>query len=158
MAKVGGEEATASILDSVDPIFAAIEGHRIADAALVRAKSDNELDRCGDISWERYEARVLHDSKAGCAALLRYVDEHEANYGVGLFGEYDDPMKSAVNASCHALRQRSRAYSRAEKRRLHLALDERVIIRVFGALCAASDCPRLRFHHGTIEPVKRNGG
>ena len=90
MAKVGGEEATASILDSVDPIFAAIEGHRIADAALVRAKSDNELDRCGDISWERYR-----HCRSRCAALLRYVDEHEANYGVGLFGEYDDPMKSA---------------------------------------------------------------
>ena len=44
--------------DSVDPIFAAIEGHRIADAALVRAKSDNELDRCGDISWERYRHGV----------------------------------------------------------------------------------------------------
>ena len=97
MAKVGGEEATASILDSVDPIFAAIEGHRIADAALVRAKSDNELDRCGDISWERYEALLATTptSKAGCAALLRYIDEHEANYGVGLFGEYDDPVKSA---------------------------------------------------------------
>ena len=67
MAKVGGEEATASILDSVDPIFAAIEGHRIADAALVRAKSDNELDRCGDISWERYEALLATTpiSKAG---------------------------------------------------------------------------------------------
>ena len=83
--------------DSIDPIFAAIEDHRIADAALVRAKGDNELDRCGDLSWERYKALLATTptSQAGCAALLRYIDEHEANYGVGLFGEYDDPAKSA---------------------------------------------------------------
>ena len=88
---------TAPSRDSVDPIFAAIEGHRIADAALVRAKSDNELDRCGDISWERYEGLLATTptSIAGCAALLRYIDQHEATYGVGLFGEYDDPVKSA---------------------------------------------------------------
>ena len=82
---------TPSSRDSIDPIFAAIEGHRIAHAAFVRAKSDNELDRCGNISWERYEALLATTptSKAGCAALLRYIDEHEANYGVGLFGEYE---------------------------------------------------------------------
>jgi hypothetical protein len=64
---------TPSSRDSIDPIFAAIEGHRIADAALVLAKSVNELDRCGDISWERYEAlsATTPTSIAGCAALLR---------------------------------------------------------------------------------------
>ena len=40
--------------------------------------------RCGDISWERYEALLATTptSIAGCAALLRYIDQHEANYGV----------------------------------------------------------------------------
>jgi hypothetical protein len=67
---------------TIDPIFAAIRGHRIAEAALARAKSDSELDRRGDIGWGRY-AKLLATkptSIMGCAALLRYIGKHE--YGV----------------------------------------------------------------------------
>lgn len=65
----------------VDPIFSAIERHRIADAAFEDAP-ERELDKYAIERRDAYVAllSLTPTTIAGCAALLRYVEEHEAKY------------------------------------------------------------------------------
>jgi hypothetical protein len=80
----------------VDPIFAAIERHRICDAAFEGAP-DRELDTYAIERRDAYVAllSLTPTTIAGCPALLRYVEEHEAKYGNWLFDECSDPVRSA---------------------------------------------------------------
>jgi len=93
--------ATALAAGGVDPIFAAIEEHKAADAAF-RDESVSE-----EIMAERGEEadQVLADLLAtrpttisGCVAVLRHVDHHIAKYedeATSLFGNSIDPLCSA---------------------------------------------------------------
>ena len=76
-----------------DPIFTAIKRHRISEAAFIAAP-EREMDK---YAMERREAYVALLSLtpttiAGCAALLRYVEEHAAKYDNSLFAEYSNPF------------------------------------------------------------------
>ena len=80
----------------VDPIFAAIERHRICDAAFEGAP-ERELDTYAIERRDAYVAllSLTPTTIAGCAALLRYVEGHEGTYGNWLFDECSDPVRSA---------------------------------------------------------------
>lgn len=84
-----------------DPIFIAIEKHRLADAAF-----DDSLDRGADESVK--EARQNHEgaaliallrtkpeSLAGCLAALRYVADWAESNDAGLFHDWNGPQRSA---------------------------------------------------------------
>jgi hypothetical protein len=93
--------AAAVAAADVDPIFAAIERHREAEAAFAGAY-DNDLirnskhstpatdalearaDELGDAANKLYVDLVgmTPASLAGCAALLRYLESREQSYGV----------------------------------------------------------------------------
>jgi hypothetical protein len=79
-----------------DPIFAAIERHRIAEAAYLSASLISE-DTDHHDQWNSYAALLAFTPTtiAGCAALLRYVEDQEAIAGAGLFDECSDPVNSA---------------------------------------------------------------
>jgi hypothetical protein len=84
-----------------DPIFIAIEKHRLADAAF-----DDSLDRGADESVKEarqdQEGAALIDllrtrpaSLAGCLAALRYVADWAESNDAGLFHDWSGPMRSA---------------------------------------------------------------
>jgi hypothetical protein len=92
-----------------DPIFAAIERHRIAHAAfwscndLPDAVDDDVMDACGTDA-DRALADLLTTRPttiAGCIAVLRHVDHHLAEYEdveARLLGNASDPVGSAGKA------------------------------------------------------------
>lgn len=92
---------TAVAAGGVDPIFAAIEKHRQAEAAytemfdtdLIRNSKQStpdtdaleaRADELGDAANDLYVDLVTMTptTPAGCAALLRYIEAHERAYGV----------------------------------------------------------------------------
>jgi hypothetical protein len=84
-----------------DPIFAAIEKHRLADAAW-----DDSLDRCADepVKDERHEheraalvalLRTRLETLAGALAVLRYMADYASNNNTGLFHGWSNPLGSA---------------------------------------------------------------
>ena len=84
-----------------DPIFLAIEKHRLADAAF-----DDSLDRGADESVkearQNQEGAALitllqtkPESLAGCLAVLRYVADWAGNNDAGLFQQWNGPQRSA---------------------------------------------------------------
>jgi hypothetical protein len=84
-----------------DPIFLAIEKHRLADAAF-----DDSLDRGADESVkgarQNQEGAVLiallrtkPESLVGCLAALRYVADWAENNDAGLFHNWNGPKRSA---------------------------------------------------------------
>jgi hypothetical protein len=76
-----------------DPIFAAIECHRQAEAAIGGVSDDDdELDACCDRAWAALMTLVsmTPTTAAGCAAMLRYIEAHEAENGRGLIEDATD--------------------------------------------------------------------
>jgi hypothetical protein len=84
-----------------DPIFIAIEQHRLADAAF-----DDSLDRGADESVKNARQKqegaallVLLRTKpatlAGCLAALRYVADWAENNDAALFHDWSVPQRSA---------------------------------------------------------------
>ncbi len=84
-----------------DPIFGAIELHRLADAAW-----DNSLDRHADKSAkgarQQQESvarlallRTKPETLAGALAVLRYVADWAGSNDAGLFHGWSDPHRSA---------------------------------------------------------------
>ena len=79
-----------------DPIFAAIESHRTAEAIYAASHSDEQLNTNGRISWKLYGTLLATapTTIAGCAALLRHVEIHEASYGRSLYEDCGEPVCS----------------------------------------------------------------
>jgi hypothetical protein len=84
-----------------DPIFIAIEQHRLADAAF-----DDSLDRDADepVKNARQEQegtalvallRTKPETLAGCLSALRYVADWAENNDAGLFHDWDGPRRLA---------------------------------------------------------------
>jgi len=111
-----------------DPIFAAIERHRQAEAAFGRAfettdqttagilAAEDKTDEFGEVSSEAYADLVCMTPRtvAGCAALLRHVEEHENEYDrPALFGDFN-PERRVYKAGSNLL---SRVASVLEVRR-----------------------------------------
>jgi len=81
---------------AVDPIFAAIEKHRLADARYVKSFEPHEaaVDRGEIAEFEEITARPT--TAAGCAAILRHVEQYEATlHPEGLFSDWRDDIASA---------------------------------------------------------------
>jgi hypothetical protein len=100
---VSGETASG---ETPDPVFAAIERHRVALVAFVTAHGDDEIDAAGDIHHEAL-ADLLETKPttvAGCAAVLRYVEGlvHEGHGGIfhdcGLFDCWFEPVSRPGSA------------------------------------------------------------
>ncbi len=83
-----------------DPIFDAIERHRIAEAAFAASEGDDHLTNNGKKSWKLYGALLATKptTLAGCAAMLRYIEAHEASYDGGTFENCSEPVRSAGNS------------------------------------------------------------
>jgi hypothetical protein len=62
-----------------DPIFAAIERSRRAEADFGAAEGDNALDHFGEIAYREFVALIAMTpaTPAGCAALLRYIEKRQ---------------------------------------------------------------------------------
>jgi hypothetical protein len=84
-----------------DPVFAAIERHRLADAAyddsIERQSEENiKSERAG-----REGAALLAllqtkpETVAGCLAVMRYVADWAENNQAGLFHDWNSPLRSA---------------------------------------------------------------
>lgn len=84
-----------------DPIFAAIERHRLVDAAY-----DDSIERGADeaVKSERGEQehaalisllRTKPETHEGCLAVLRYVVDWAENNDAGLFHDWNSPLRSA---------------------------------------------------------------
>jgi hypothetical protein len=84
-----------------DPVFVAIERHRLADAAF-----DDSIDRSADeylkSMCQEQEATALVAllrtkpvTKAGCIAALRYVADWTENNETGLFHGWKGPRRLA---------------------------------------------------------------
>src|SRR5262245_57842215 len=88
-------------LAETDPIFAAIERHRLAEAAYVQAFhiDDRAFGELGDESHGHFAAllRVTPTTAAGCAAALLHLSQYAAEYGDGLFGNCRDEVALAGN-------------------------------------------------------------
>ena len=86
---------------STDPIFAAIERHRLADAAyddsIERQADESEKDALGEKEKAALIAllRTQPQTVAGCLASLRYVTDWARNNDAALFDAWSDPYKSA---------------------------------------------------------------
>src|SRR5262245_32821136 len=84
----------------VDPIFAAIERHRVAEAAYRAAQdlSEEAFNELGDESHRQYAAllQVTPTTAAGSASALLYISRYVARYGDGLFGNWS--VETAGNA------------------------------------------------------------
>jgi hypothetical protein len=85
-----------------DPIFAAIEQHRVADAAL-----DDSFDRRADesVKDERLTSeglamvallRTKPETVAGCLAVVRYLADWAENNDAGLFHGWVGPRRWAA--------------------------------------------------------------
>ncbi|MGA9896005.1 MAG: hypothetical protein WBQ55_27480 [Xanthobacteraceae bacterium] len=106
---------------AADPIFAALERHRQAEAAYQAAcmseeiRDDDELlVELSDRSDGQYTVitKMTPTSVAGCAALLRHVEKYENFYGGGLGGNLGcDETKAA----CQALLSRIASVLEAEQ-------------------------------------------
>ena len=84
---------------ALDPVFAAIERHRKAEATYVAARNavDPELsvEREGDVSHELL-AKLLAmtpTTVAGCAAMLRHIAEYLAAYERAPFKEWRSDLE-----------------------------------------------------------------
>jgi hypothetical protein len=107
--------ATAVAAAGVDPIFAAIEKHRQAEAAFVGVY-DNEImrgavyltpaikaveDQAGELCVRSSAAyvdlvKMTPTTLAGCAALLRHLEAHERSYDQSaLLANHDDAKVAA---------------------------------------------------------------
>jgi hypothetical protein len=82
-----------------DPVFAAIERHRLADTAV-----DDALERRGDEMAARYGEertalidllRTKPETLAGCLAAMRYVADLTEINDAGLFSQWGGPCRSA---------------------------------------------------------------
>jgi len=80
-----------------DPIFALIERHRIAESAYDNAyKSESLEQQANDLQAEssKLYAQLLATTPttlAGCAAMLRHVEEYAAKYESSLYYEWSEP-------------------------------------------------------------------
>jgi hypothetical protein len=83
-----------------DPVFAAIERHRVALVAFVTAHGEDELDEAGDVHQDALVEllETKPTTAAGCVAVLRYVDGLicEGHGGIfddcGLFDGWFEPV------------------------------------------------------------------
>jgi hypothetical protein len=78
-----------------DPVFAAIERHRAADAAWA---ADVDNDRRHKAEGRAIVAllKTQPTTLAGCAALLRYIGEiGPGHHDAALFKSWTDPWRSA---------------------------------------------------------------
>jgi len=85
-----------AIADEDDPIFAASESHRIAEAAFAASCSDEQLNTIGRKSWKLYGALLATEptTVAGCAALLRHIEAYEESYDRSLYGDCGQPVRA----------------------------------------------------------------
>jgi hypothetical protein len=84
-----------------DPIYAAIERHRLADAAYVAALDRGDTEAVKAACSEREALalvamlRTKPETLAGALAVLRYVADWAENNDVGLFQGWSSPQRSA---------------------------------------------------------------
>ena len=90
-----------AIADEDDPIFAAIDRHRTAEATYVGfaesdSYSDEQFGKHGDESWKLYGALLATEptTVAGCAALLRHIEAYEESYDRSLYGDFGQPVRA----------------------------------------------------------------
>jgi hypothetical protein len=80
-----------------DPVFAAIERHRIAETAFRGSgQSDDELNERGSMSWKLYCELLATGptTVAGCSALSRHIEAYEAYYDRLLYADCGEPVCS----------------------------------------------------------------
>lgn len=84
-----------------DPVFAAIEKHRLADAAY-DASIDRGADETVKNDHQNQETAALiammrtkPSTFAGCLAALRYLADWAETNDAGLFHSWNDPYRSA---------------------------------------------------------------
>ncbi|HEV8466437.1 MAG TPA: hypothetical protein VGQ63_15725 [Pseudolabrys sp.] len=91
-----------AIADEDDPIFAAIESHRIAEAAFAASCSDEQLNTNGRKSWKLYGALLATEPLPWPAVQLCYViSRHTKKVMIGpCMGIAANPFARPAIASC----------------------------------------------------------
>jgi len=92
-----------AIASEPDPIFAAIERHRLAEAAYERGAQEEMTEEAfedlSDESHRQYIAllQTTPTTAAGCAAALLYMNQYSSKYTDGLFGNWGEDTQTAGN-------------------------------------------------------------
>jgi hypothetical protein len=101
-----------------DPVFAAIEHHRLIDAAYDASIERDAVDTLKSVQ-QRQELAALRAllrteprSLAGCLAMLRYVADYAANNRAGLFHDWEDATAQAGKALLPMIADRIEALTR----------------------------------------------